>query len=335
MKVVASCTSMDLSVALNIKDSIEEDVRVAQNSEITRVQELTYELKVEDVMTKDIVTVGLKDTMNQLREVLRVRRISGTPVVEDNQLVGIVSIEDLIKCLANGEMDATIEEKMTKKVATLYDDEPLVRVVSKFDRDDFGRFPVIERDQGRLVGILTKGDIIRGLLRRLEAEYHEEELHRYRASHIFEDIVADKTRLQFQYNIVGQDFNRAGESASNLKKTLLRLGLHPQTVRRAAIVAYEAEMNIVIFTNGGQISARVQPEFIQIKASDTGPGIPDIERAMQPGFSTALEWVRELGFGAGMGLPNIKKCADEMDLTSQVGKGTELKVTIFTKEGGN
>ncbi|UCC90587.1 MAG: CBS domain-containing protein [Dehalococcoidia bacterium] len=308
---------------------------MVQNKEITKVQELTYELKVEDVMSSDVTTVSPKNTMNELREILRIKRISGTPVVEGNQLVGIVSIEDLIKCLADGEMDASVEEKMTKKVETLYADESLVRAVSKFDRYGLGRLPVIERGQGKLVGILTKGDIIEGLLKKLEIDYHEEEIYRYRASHIFEDIVADKTSLYFQYNVVGQDFNRAGESASGLRKTLWRLGFRPQIVRRVAIATYEAEMNIVIFTNGGQISARVQPELIKIEASDTGPGIPDIERAMQPGFSTAPEWVQELGFGAGMGLSNIKKCADKMILTSQVGRGTDLKATIYIKGRGN
>ncbi len=326
---------MDLSAALNTKDSTKEDVQLAQDKEITKVQELTYELKVKDVMTTDVVTVSPKDSMNNVREILRIKRISGTPVVQDNQLVGIVSIEDLIRCLVDGEMDASVEEKMTRKLETLHADEPVIHAVRKFDRYGFGRLPVIERDQGKLVGILTKGDIIEGLFKKLQIDYHEEEIHRYRASHIFEDIVADKARLHFQYNIVGQDFNRAGESASALKKTLLRLGFHPQIVRRVAIATYEAEMNIVIFANGGQISASVQPEYIEIEATDTGPGIPDIEQAMQPGFSTAPEWVQELGFGAGMGLPNIQKCADKMDLTSQVGKGTDLKATIYIKERGN
>jgi len=326
---------MGLWDALNTKNNAKADVRVAQDKKITKVQELTYELKVGDVMTTDVVTVSPKDTINKLREILRTRRIAGTPVVDGNQLVGIVSIEDLIKCLARGEMDASVEEKMTKKVETLYADESLVRAVSKFEQHGFGRFPVIDRDQGKLVGILTKGNIIEGLLKRLEIDYHEEEIHRYRASHIFEDVVADKTRLHLQYNIVGEDFDRAGESASALKKTLLRLGFHPQIVRRVAIAAYEAEMNIVIFTDGGQLLASVDPERIEIEASDAGPGIPDIEQAMQPGFSTAPEWVQELGFGAGMGLSNIQKCADKMDLTSQVGKGTDLKATIYIKERGN
>jgi len=311
---------------------------VTQEKEITRVQELTYELKVVDVMTADIIAVTPQTSMKELREILRTNRISGTPVVEGNRLVGIVSIEDLIKCLADGEMDVSVQEKMTKKVETFYADEPLVRAVSKFDRYGFGRFPVIERDQGKLVGILTKGDIIEGLLKKLESDFTEEEVRRfrrYRVSQILKDIIADKSALIFQYNVVGQDFSRAGESASALRKTLLYLGLHPQIVRRVAIAAYEAEMNIVIFTKGGQISAYVEPEQIKIEAHDTGPGIPDVERAMQPGFSTAPEWVQELGFGAGMGLPNIKKCVDEMDLISQVGKGTDLKITINIKGRGN
>ena len=164
---------MGSPVALNMKDRIREDVQVAQGKEITRVQELAYELKVEDVMTKDVVTASPKDTMNELREILRSKGISGTPVVEGDQLVGIVSIEDLIKCLARGEMDASIEEKMSKELETLYADEPLVHAVSKFDRHGFGRYPVIEREQEKLVGILAKGDISNGLLKKLEIEYHE------------------------------------------------------------------------------------------------------------------------------------------------------------------
>ena len=307
---------------------------MVQDKEITRVQELTYELKVEDVMTTDVVTVSPKDKMNELREMLRTKRISGAPVVEGNRLVGIVSIEDLIKCLANGEMEASIEKRMSKEVKTLFSDEMLIHAVSKFNQYDFGRLPVIERDQSKLVGILTKGDIIKGLLKKLELEYHQGEISSYRPSYTFEDIFAHKTRLDFRYNIAGQDFKLAGEASSDIKRTLSRLGIHPQLVRRLAIVAYEAEMNIVIFTDGGQISVWVEPEYVRLEASDKGQGIPDTERAMHPGFSTAPHWVQELGFGAGMGLPNIQKCADEMTLTSQVGKGTELKATVYLKERG-
>jgi CBS domain-containing protein len=295
--------------------------------EITRLQELTYELKVEEAMTRKVVTVSTHSTMAEFREVLRANRISGTPVVEDGKIAGIVSIEDLIKALAAGELDAQVGKKMFSHPVTLYADEPLVHAVSKFSNLRFGRFPVINR-AGELVGIITQGDIVRAMLKRLEVDYHEEEIHRYRASHIFEDILADEVALVFGYRVVAKDFARAGEASSGLKKTLGRLGIHPHVIRRVAVATYEAEINIVVYTDGGEIVAEVRPDRIQIEALDKGPGIPDIEQAMQPGYSTAPDWVREMGFGAGMGLPNIKACADEMDLRSTVGVGTHLTITI-------
>lgn len=302
---------------------------MAEDKKYTKIQELTYELKVGNVMTKKVVTVSSKKTIYELRNILRTKRISGTPVVDKGKMIGIISIEDFMKCLAKGEINIPIEERMTKKVKTLYADEPLVHAVRKFDEYGFGRFPVIERGEGKLVGIITKGDIVKGLLKKLEIDYHKEEIHKYRASHIFEDIIADKAILTFHYNVVGGDFNCAGESASGLKRTLSRLGIQFDSVRRAAIAAYEAEMNIVIFTDGGKLTVSVETHQIKIEASDSGPGITDIEQAMQPGFSTAPEWIRELGFGAGMGLLNINHCTDKMNLTSRVGKGTHLEAIIY------
>lgn len=301
------------------------------NKEITKVQELAYELRVEQAMTRDVVIVHPKDRIGKLRELLRVNRISGTPVVDNDKLVGIISIEDFIKCLASGEVDALIEEKMTGKVETLYADEPLIHAVNKSNKHGYGRFPVIERSNRKLVGIISKSDIIKTFLKELEIDYHEEEIHRYRASHIFEDMIADKTTLIFEYNIRGQDFQHAGESASGLKKSLARLGIHPEILRRVAIATYEAEMNIVIFTSGGHITAYVKPGEIRVEVIDPGPGIPDVELAMKPGFSTAPPNVQELGFGAGMGLPNIKKCADKMKIDTVVGEGTKLEIIINTQ----
>ncbi|MHC4632022.1 MAG: CBS domain-containing protein [Planctomycetota bacterium] len=283
-------------------------------------------------MKSDVVTVTPKTSMAELREILRSHRISGTPVIRNDQLVGVISIEDFINWLANGPPKATVGERMTQSVITVYDDEPLVQVVSTLDRYGFGRLPVIRREQKKLVGIVTRGDIMEGLLHKLEIGYHEEEIRRYRASHIFEDIIADRTTLTFQYQVEGKDFKKAGSGATSLKKTLSRLGIHPQVLRRAAIIAYEAEINIVIYTDGGELVAKVGPGLITIEAKDNGPGIPNVEQALTPGYSTAEEWVRELGFGAGMGLCNIKTCADEMDLDSVVGKGTRLEAKIAVKE---
>jgi len=301
--------------------------------EITKLQALAYELTVEQAMTSEVVTVFPHSTMAEFREVLRANRISGTPVVEDGRMIGIVSIEDLINALAAGELNATVSEKMTSAPVTLYADEPLVHAVSKFSRFQFGRFPVVNRE-GDLVGIVTQGDVVQAMLRRLEVDYHEEEIHHYRASHIFEDIIADDIALVFGYRVAARDFDRAGEASSGLKRTLSRLGVHPRMIRRVAVATYEAEMNIVIFTDGGEIVAEVRPDRIKIEALDKGPGIPDIEQAMQPGFSTASGWVREMGFGAGMGLPNIQACADEIQLESTVGVGTHLDIIIYLDERG-
>ncbi len=300
--------------------------------EITKLQELTYELRVEDAMTRKVITLSPEDSIAEFREILRVNRISWTPVVDGGKLVGIISIEDLIKALAAGEPNATVGAKMTPHPLALYTDEPLVNAFSKFTELRFGRFPVVDRD-GNLVGIITQGDIVRAMLKRMEIDYHEEEIHRYRASHIFEDILADDVALVFGYRIAPRDFSRAGQASSDLKKTLSRLGVPPPVLRRVAVATYEAEMNIAVYSDGGEICAEVRRDRITIEATDTGPGIPDIGLAMQPGFSTAPDWVREMGFGAGMGLPNIKACSEEMDLKSTVGVGTRLRIVIVCRQG--
>jgi len=307
---------------------------VAPDSKISKIQELIYEISVGQVMKKNVVTVGPQTPMSQLRAILLEKRISGTPVVEEDKLIGIISLEDFIRWLADREHDCPISEKMSGNVRTLYADEPLTQAVNKFERFGFGRFPVIDRKNNKLLGIVTKGDIIEGLLKKLEIDYHQEEdVYRHRVTHFFEDILADKVVLLFQYDVVGHDFKRAGEGASRLKATLRRLGLDPQVIRRVAIATYEAEMNVIIYADGGKIRVRVEPMEIFIKVEDSGPGIPDIEKVLQPGYSTAPEWVRELGFGAGMGLNNILKCASKMDLRSVVGKGTQLYIRVSIEDG--
>ena len=302
-------------------------------NKISKIQELVYEIRVGEVMKKDVFTVNPRTHMSVLRVILKENRFSGAPVIDKGKLVGIVSIEDFIKWLANREDDCPIGEKMTRKVRTLYSDEPLTNAISKFDQHGFGRLIVIDRHSKKLQGILTKGDIVEGLLKKLEVDYDNEESRRLRIQHFFEDISADKTVLFFQYDVIGRDFKKAGECSSRLKATLKRLGLHPQTTRRVAIATYEAEMNLIIYTHGGHIRVRVEPHEILVRVEDSGPGIPDVEKALQPGYSTAPEWVRELGFGAGMGLDNIRKCASRMELRSKVGKGTRLGIYVTVEDG--
>ena len=302
--------------------------------EFTKLQELVYEVKIEDVMTKEVVTVTPEITMTEFREVLRDRRISGTPVLDQGVLVGIISIEDLIKCAVAGEMDIRVSERMTTQPLTIRASESIVLAVNYFNRHGFGRFPVVDRE-GHLVGILTRGDIIRGLLKQLDLEYHQEEVLRHRVSHIFDELLSDLTSISLHYHVAVRDFEKAGQASSKVKRALNRLGFSPQIVRRVAIATYELEINLVIHTtSGGDIIAEIQPEKIIIRAMDTGPGIPDIEKALQPGFSTAEEWIREMGFGAGMGLVNVRKCADEMLVESPNHMWTAAKVVIYLNEEG-
>lgn len=301
----------------------------------SKTQELTYELKVDQVMCKKVATLKPDDTMNDVGRILRNNQISGIPILDGDKLVGIVTIEDYIIYLLEPEIrgiDEKIKNRMTKNVVTVYSDEPIVQVVGKFEKSGFGRFPVIDRNTRKLVGIITKGDIIEGLLKKLEIDYHEEEIHKYRASHIFEDIKSNHSTLILKYIIKGGEFEKAGEQTSKLRKNLLRLGFLPETIRRVAIASFEAEMNMVIYTTEGELVVEIQPDKIVVNAIDSGPGIPDIKKAMRPGYSTAPNWVRELGFGAGMGLPNIESYSDEMTLESEVNKGTNLNFVIYTNK---
>ena len=136
--------------------------------------------------------------------------------------------------------------------------------------------------------------------------------------------------LEQTFEIIGRNYARGGKASTKIKEVLKEIGIDSGVIRRAAIAAYEAEMNIVMYAQKGWITLLVTPASIQMKVTDQGSGIADIELAMQEGYTTAEPWVRELGFGAGMGLPNIKKCSDTMDLQSVVGEGTTLKIEIMT-----
>ena len=139
----------------------------------------------------------------------------------------------------------------------------------------------------------------------------------------------DKPHLALKFKVDEEDFLIAGESASKTKKALQQLGLKQEVVKNVAIIVYEAAMNIVIHARYGQITIDIQPDLITVIADDVGEGIPDIELAMKEGYSTAPNEVREMGFGAGMGLPNIKHCSDKMTLDTRIGEGTLLKATVY------
>ncbi len=134
--------------------------------------------------------------------------------------------------------------------------------------------------------------------------------------------------LKLHYDVDGNDFTLAGEASADTKRILKKLGLPPDAVRRVAIAMYEGEINMVIHAGGGTADVDISDNTVTIVLADVGPGIPDIDQAMQEGWSTAPDEVRSLGFGAGMGLPNMKKYSDTIDIKSTVGVGTTVLMTV-------
>ena len=130
------------------------------------------------------------------------------------------------------------------------------------------------------------------------------------------------------YDIPADDFTRAGEASSDVKRKLKQMGVGPDAIRKVAIAMYEGEINMVIHAKGGQITVEITPEQIRMILADVGPGIPDVELAMQAGYSTAPDEVRSLGFGAGMGLPNMQKYTDEMSIDTRIGEGTTITMAV-------
>ena len=134
--------------------------------------------------------------------------------------------------------------------------------------------------------------------------------------------------LSFRFDVDGDNFTSAGQASVQVKKDLRRLGIDPEIIRRVSIAMYEGEINMVIHAGGGVAEVRVTEEAVEIILADNGPGIADIEQAMQAGFSTAPDTIRSLGFGAGMGLPNMKRYTDYMDIQSTVGVGTTITMRV-------
>jgi CBS domain-containing protein/anti-sigma regulatory factor (Ser/Thr protein kinase) len=311
-----------------------QEQKQAPSDRLTKTQEMVYDTTVGEAMATKMVTVGPDQTMAEFRAVLRDNKLSGTPVVQDGKLVGMISIEDLINALTDNAINAPIRDRMKTKVECLYGDELLVHCIAKFSKYGYRRYPVLNRNN-ELIGIITKGSIVEGLLKKLEIEYDQHETsvavapQRPSMQKFFDDVSADEISFSFKYQIAGKSLKEAGKAASELKNALKKLGVCPPLLRRIGVATYEAEINLASYTEGGEIRAQVEKWGITVEAIDRGPGIPDVERAMQPGYSTAPDWVRELGFGAGMGLPNMKKCADEMKLQSSVPEGTHLTMQFY------
>ncbi len=140
--------------------------------------------------------------------------------------------------------------------------------------------------------------------------------------------IDEGTSLHYTFDVQGGDFTKAGDASSRVKRILQQIGVEPEIVRRVAVACYEAEMNVVIHAHCGTVTLDADLQRIRVAVEDEGPGIKDIDQAMMPGFSTAPDSVREMGFGAGMGLPNIRSCSSHLDIESVEGVGTTVRMTF-------
>ena len=293
--------------------------------EFTFVEELVHRLKVFQAMDRDVVTVTPEMTMRDAQRTMRETRASGLPVVKDDRMVGIVTIEDIIEALDHGYIDEPIERWMTRDVVTVERNWPLSQAMSILDRTQFGRLPVLD-ESGSLCGVITPESVLRTLLGELNRLLSQDE-----KSAVTREV-HERAALRLKFDVAAGDFDRAGLASVQLKRELAARGVEPALQRRVAIATHEAETNLIIHsTSGGTIIVDLEPESIRLTVADAGPGIADVEQAMQPGFSTASDFVRSLGFGAGMGLPNIKRCADHFEIKSKQGLGTRLNLRFDLK----
>ncbi|MFP4300864.1 MAG: CBS domain-containing protein [Alkalispirochaetaceae bacterium] len=290
------------------------------------VFELIYRLKVRDVMTREVTTLAPNETLSSAQRIMKEQGITGIPIVNGHRLVGIVSVDDIIQALDEGYINATAEAHMTRSVIVLEDDMPLSFAISYLDKYTYGRFPVLNKDKS-LVGIITSRDVIVALLLEVnrEVEKFEAEQRRQRGGEE-EGGVSRQTFTTRPF-----DFEHAGKPSTAIKRHMKERGFPPKLMRRVAVAMYELEMNQVVHSFGGTITFYCDREKIVITAEDAGPGIENVEDALTEGFSTATDWVRSLGFGAGMGLPNVKRVSDEFDLQSNK-EGTRATSIIYKTE---
>jgi len=298
---------------------------------LTLVNELIYRIKIMETMTKELIYFQKNTTFREIQLKLKEKKISGVPILDTQKnIIGIVSTDDVITAFDKKYIDEDIDKYMTQEVITVPQNFSIVSALQKFEKYSIGRLPVTEfLHSKKIVGIITLSDILKKLLEVTQSIAGKIENEESKNSKISSDFIKNAPKKFFRFEGNGDDFNCAGKVASITKKYFIELGIDKEIVRRIAIICYEAEMNICIHSLGGIITIEIDDENNAIIcARDNGPGIPDINLALTPGFTTASEKVRALGFGAGMGLPNIKNFADKFEIRSSLESGTQLKAII-------
>lgn len=288
------------------------------------IMELLQRLRVRDVMRdRNIISVTRADSLRVAQQLMRQNKISGVPILEGKRLFGIVSVNDIIKALEGQWIDDSCQQHMATNLVVLEEDMPLAFAIKFFQNYTFGRFPVLNKERD-FVGIVSQRDLTRVLMKELTNEITKLEGKVEPA----ETKAKSEGALPFysmrQFVVVRNDLQNAGKAANEIKKMMKDAAIDNKIVRRVAVAAYELEINVCIHSLGGTVTFILDTEKATIIAKDRGPGIKDVEWACQDGTSTANDWIRSMGFGAGMGLANSKRVADNFNIQSKIPTGTTV-----------
>ena len=254
------------------------------------IMELLQRLRVRDVMrARDIISVIRSDSLRFAQNLMKRNNISGVPVVENRRLFGIVSVNDIIRALEGGWIHDTCQQHMATNLVVLEEDMPLAFAIKYFENYTFGRFPVLNKERD-LVGIVSQRDVMRAIMKELTDELArlEGRTPPPGAAAAAKGEGALPYYSMRQFAVVHNDLTNAGKAANEIKRMLKEAGVDKKIIRR----------------------------------KDSGPGIKDVEWACRDGTSTANDWIRSMGFGAGMGLANSKRVADTFEITSKIPTGT-------------
>lgn len=300
---------------------------------LEKYKDFFQDLNAEKIMNRVLIFLKEDNVIKEAQDIMKIKKISGVPIVDNNhRLVNIISTEDIIKSLETGIINKKIKELEKKNIVTLKESDGFEKIVEYIAIYGYGRYPVLN-SENKLSGIITKQDILYAVVSKLSVLY----LHDERRREVLDSPLSillknkiDENKPEFIYEIDVSDVNKAGEGSALLKEYLIANNFDKSLVRKISISTYEAEVNVVIHGGGkGKIIATADDESIVIFVEDSGPGIENIEQVMQPGFSTAPEYIRSLGFGAGMGLPNIKRFADKLIITSEKNRGTKVEMVFW------
>lgn len=294
------------------------------------------ELTAEKIMNSSIISLNDKNTIREAQIIMKNEQISGIPIVnQKHELINIITMEDILNTLEEGGIEKTIEKLGNKKIVSLCKGDKFEKIIDYMTKYGYGRYPVVDSEK-KLLGIITKQDILFTILRKLSVLY----LHDERRKEILDSPLSimiknkiNKNLSDFFYEIKNKDVNNAGEGSALLKNYLKEKCFTKKLIRNISIATYEAEVNVVIHGGGvGKIICQIEENAIIIVIEDVGPGIENVDKAMQVGYSTAPEYIRALGFGAGMGLANIKRFADKLMITSEKDHGTRVEMLFWKEE---